>query len=45
LLLAPVAFVDEMTSVVTSEPITRKMPMEVANIKINFLFFISAFSF
>jgi hypothetical protein len=31
------------TSVATTEPITKKMPMEVAN-KIHF-FFISAFSF
>jgi hypothetical protein len=44
LLLAPVAFVDEMTSAVTSEPITKKMPMELAKINL-FFFFISAFSF
>ncbi len=42
---APVAFVDETTNAATSEPITRKMPMEIAKIKINFFFFISVFSF
>jgi hypothetical protein len=44
LLLALVAFVDEMISAVTSEQITKKMPMELAKINL-FFFFISAFSF
>jgi hypothetical protein len=34
-----------MTNVATTEPITRTMPMAVAQIKLNFLFFKSAFSF
>ena len=45
-LLEPFALVaraDELAIAATGKPITRKMPMEVARIKINF--FISAFSF
>ncbi|HEX6555352.1 MAG TPA: hypothetical protein VF026_21495 [Ktedonobacteraceae bacterium] len=40
---ALVASTDESAIAATGEPITKKMPMEVARIKINF--FKSAFSF
>ena len=43
LLLALVPSPGKRTNTATSEPITTKMPMEVA--KINFFFFISAYSF
>jgi hypothetical protein len=45
--LAPVAGVAERTNVAISEPIPKKMPMEIAGIKILFfiIFFMSAFSF
>jgi len=44
LLLVPVASADERTNAVISEPITKKMPIELAKINL-FFFFISAFSF
>jgi hypothetical protein len=45
LLLVPAVSRGEMTNVATTEPITRTMPIAAAQIKLNFFFFKSAFSF